>query len=130
MTLGPCRHFVQRRTEAGAERGKTILDLQVRSTDDIAGDEAIPFQLSKLLGEHFVSDVGHSALQIVEAPRTPGSEQPEDQRFPFAAHDVDRELDRTRVSLLSPRRHVSPPVAGKRTGWCVDAPSVAIVNDV
>ena len=84
---------------------RQVLDLQVRSPDDMAGNEAVPFQLAKVLGEHFMSDVGHGALQIVEAPRAPSSEQPEDQRFPFAAHDVDRELDRTGVDLLSPRRH-------------------------
>jgi hypothetical protein len=51
MTLGPCRHFVQCRTEAGAKRGETVLDLQVRPPDDIAGDKAVPFQLAKVLGD-------------------------------------------------------------------------------
>ena len=108
---------------------RQVLDVQVRLIDDMAGEEAVPFQLAKVLGEHFMGDVGHGALQIVEASRAPSPEQPEDQRFPFAAHDVNRELDRTGVGLLSPRKHFRTPCGRQRTGWCVDAPSVVEVND-
>jgi hypothetical protein len=101
MTLRPACHFVQRRPKRGAERRKRVLHLQARLTEDGARHKAIAFQLAEVLDEHLVSDVGDGSLQIVETLRTAVPEQPEDQRFPLAAYDVDRQLHGTGVGLLS-----------------------------
>jgi hypothetical protein len=128
MTLRPGCHFVQRGPKRGAKRCEAVVHVPVRVTDHAPGHQAIAFELTQVLGEHFVSDVGHCSLEIVEAARAAASERPEDQRFPFAADDVDRQLHWASVCVRSSRGHCSFPSGAKRTERCVDPRYDAIVN--
>jgi hypothetical protein len=92
------------------------------------GHQAIALELAQMLGEHLVSDVGHGSLEIVEAAGPAAPKRPENQRFPFAADDVDRQLHRAGVCVLSSRRHCSVPSGAKRTAQCVDPRYAEIVN--
>jgi len=102
MTLRPASHFVKSRPKRGPKGGEAILHLQAR-LDDGAGYKAIAFQLTQVLREHLMSDLGHGSLQIVEPSRLTVPEQPKDQRLPFAADNVDRQLHGAGVRLLSTR---------------------------
>jgi hypothetical protein len=106
MTLRPRRHFVQRGPKRGAKCGEAVVHVPVSVTDHAPGHQAIAFELTQVLGEHLVSDVGHCSLEIVEAAGSAASERPEDQRFPFAADDIDRELHRASVCVLSSQGHL------------------------
>jgi hypothetical protein len=128
MTLRPRCHLVQRGPKRGAKRCEAVVHVSVGVTDHAPGHQAIAFELAQVLGEYFVSDVGHCSLEIVEAAGPAISERPEDQRFPFAADDVERQLHRASVCVLSSRRHCNVPSGAKRTERCVDPRDAAIVN--
>jgi hypothetical protein len=88
----------------------------VRLAADAPRQQAIVLELTQMLSEHLMRDVGHRPLQIVEAPRLAVSEQSEDQRLPLAADNVDRQLDRAGVCVLSDRGHCSCPFDANAPG--------------
>ena len=116
MTLRPRGHFVQRGPQRSTKRRQAVVHVPVRVTDHNPMHQAIAFELAQLLAEHFVSDTRHRSLQIVEPPWPAASQQPEDQRFPLAADDVDRQLHRAGVCVLSERGHSSVPFDANAPG--------------
>src|SRR5215472_6762423 len=85
--LAPRGHEAKDGAKAFAMFGEGILDAGRHFGVDLAADDVVALELTKLLGQHFLRRPGEKPLQLAETADAPLQVE-QDGGFPFAPNDV------------------------------------------
>jgi len=87
MFFAPRGHEAKDGAKALAMFGEGILDAGRHFGVDLAADDVVALELTKLLGQHFLRGPGEKPLQLAETADAPLQVE-QDGGFPFAPNDV------------------------------------------
>jgi hypothetical protein len=94
MVLPPFAERLKNRSQSFTVICQRILDLWRHLLKNFTLHNIVTLEFTQLLGEHFLRDVRHELAQFAEAPRFQ-HQIAGDNRFPFAANDIEGGADCT-----------------------------------
>ena len=100
MQCTPFAEWRKRIPKRVAKRRKCIFNAPRDFLKIPSRDDAVRLHLLQMLDQHLLTDPLHQASQFSETPRL-RSQRPQNQPFPFPAHDIERCVEAASVGLVS-----------------------------
>ncbi len=96
--FGPRIQRIERRQQRFPKGRQSVLDTRRLCVEDATCEKPVALQGAQSLRQHSFGDIGHRALQIVEAPWAPG-EREQNQRRPLVPNVIEHAPDRTSAAI-------------------------------